>query len=333
MLLAGDIGGTKIALALISVDQGVQQPIREATFPSRDYDSLDAIIAEFLRETAQQVRCASFGVAGPVVDNRAETTNLPWIIDAGRIAGQFGIAQVRLLNDLEAIAHAVPHLSAADLFTLNTGTAKAGCAIAVIAPGTGLGEAFLTWDGRRYRPHPSEGGHASFAPTTELQRELLTYLQSRMDHVSYERVCSGRGIPNLYAFLRDSGRYAEPQSLRQALAQAEDPTPIIAQWADEHQTPLCVATLDLFVEILGDEAGNLALKVLATGGVYLGGGIPPRILPRLKYGRFLDTFVRKGRFVKLMAGIPVHVICNPKVALYGAAYHGLELVAGASVDE
>jgi len=333
MLLAGDIGGTKTTLALISVDQGVQQPILEATFPSGDYDSLDAIIAEFLGKTAQQVRCASFGVAGPVIGNRAETTNLPWIIDADRISSRFGIVQVRLLNDLEAIAHAVPHLRPADLFTLNRGTAKAGGAMAVIAPGTGLGEAFLTWDGRRYRSHPSEGGHASFAPATELQRELLAHLQSRMAHVSYERVCSGRGIPNLYAFLRDSGRYAEPHSLRQALAQAEDPTPIIAQWADEHQTPLCVATLDLFVEILGDEAGNLALKVLATGGVYLGGGIPPRILPRLKHGRFFNTFVSKGRFRELMAGIPVHVICNPKVALYGAAYHGLELAAGANADE
>jgi glucokinase len=265
-------------------------------------------------------------VAGPVVNDRVEVTNLPWLIDAATITQTFGIPSVFLINDLEAIANAVPHLQADDLYTLNSGKPEDQGAIAVIAPGTGLGEAFLTWNGslNRYQAHPSEGGHAAFGPGNEEQIELLRYLHGRFHHVSYERVCSGIGIPNLYDFMRDNSRFDEPDWLAQAVAAAENPTPIIVNAAARQNIPLCQAVLDLFVDILGDEAGNLALKTLATGGVYIGGGIPPRILPQLEQPRFLAAFQRKGRFANLMADLPVHVICNPKAALYGAAYYGLD---------
>ncbi len=324
MLLAGDIGGTKTVLALLNDEQGARHPLHEERFPSDDYPSLEAIIAQFLEDKAVTINRATFGVAGPVVNDRVEVTNLPWVIDAAAISQAFGIPHVYLLNDLEAIANAVPHLETADLHTLNPGRSEQRGAIAVIAPGTGLGEAFLTWNGRRYQAHPSEGGHAAFGPGNAEQIGLLQFLHGRFQHVSYERVCSGIGIPNLYDFLREDGRYPEPDWLAAAIAAAEDPTPVIVNAATQNEVPLCRAALALFVDILGDEAGNMALKVLATGGVYLGGGIPPRILPHLEQPRFLQAFRRKGRFADLMAEIPVHVIGNPKAALLGAAYYGLE---------
>jgi glucokinase len=326
-LLAGDIGGTKTVLALIDEAHGVRRPLHQTRFPSDEYESLEAIIAQFLAQTAVSIDVAAFGAAGPVVHGRAHITNLPWVIDAAAIAQTFDIPYVFLLNDLEAIANAVPHLQPDDLHTLHPGQAEPRGAIAVIAPGTGLGEAFLTWNGIRYEAYPSEGGHAAFGPGNDDQMALLRFLHGRYHHVSYERVCSGIGIPNLYDFWRADGRYSEPAWLTEALAQAEDPTPIIVDAAIHKNVPLCQATLNMFVDILGDEAGNLALKVLGTGGVYIGGGIPPRILPQLEQPRFLQAFQRKGRFANLMAQIPVHVIRNPQVALLGAAYYGLETCA------
>jgi len=233
-----------------------------------------------------------------------------------------------LLNDLAAIAHAVPFLEPADLHTLNEGQPVPGGAIAVIAPGTGLGEAFLTWDGARYRPHASEGGHTDFAPNNPFEVELLRTLQDRFEHVGYERVCSGRGLPNIYAYLKDSGYAEEPAWLTEQLASTDDPTPVIVNAALDGERPceLCVATLNAFVSILGAEAGNLALKVLAGGGVYLGGGIPPRILPALEDEQFMKAFRHKGRMSDFLARVPMRVILNPKVALVGAACHGLESV-------
>jgi glucokinase len=328
MLLAGDIGGTKTDLALFSAGDGPRAPVAEATFSSGDYASLEAMAREFLSQidVSVAVERASFGVAGPVVGGRVEVTNLPWVVDEAQLLEALGLCSVRLLNDLAAIAHAVPWLEPADLHTLNEGKFDSGGSIAVVAPGTGLGEAYLTWDGSRYRAYPSEGGHADFAPADLLQLEMLRYWQERLEHVSVERVGSGRGLPNIYAFLRDSGRAAEPLWLAEALAGADDPTPIIAKAAldPERSCQLCEATLDTFVSILAAEAGNLALKVLATGGVYLGGGIPPRILPALTDGRFMAPFLRKGRMSHLLAQMPVHVILHPKVALLGAACHGLE---------
>jgi glucokinase len=324
MILAGDIGGTKTVLALIDPENGVEEPIQETIYPSGEYDSLVDIVAEFLDEVGEKPLAASFGVAGPVVQGRAEITNLPWIIDADEIGQEFSIPTVHLLNDLEAIATAVPHLGPHDLAPLNEGKTDPTGTIAVIAPGTGLGEAFLTWDGQRHRAYPSEGGHVSFAPGAKEELELLTYLQPRFGHVSFERVCSGIGIGNIYDYMRDSGRYPEPEWLADELAAVKDRTPIIVQTAQKKETPICRAALDLFIKILGGEAGNFALKVLATGGVYLGGGIPPRIIPDLQEGAFLYNLVDKGRFRDLLQEVPVHVILNPKVALYGAAHDGLE---------
>lgn len=327
MLLAGDIGGTKTVLALISEEKGARQPVHEARFPSDDYDSLEAIVAEFLETTKTTVTRASFGVAGPVVEGRAQITNLPWMIDAAVMRQQFDIPAVRLLNDLEAIATAVPHLESSDLITLNEGIRKPQGAIGIVAPGTGLGEAFLVWNGRSYEAHPSEGGHTAFGPTSDEQIELLKYMRRRYHHVSYERLCSGVGIPNIYTYFRDSGRYYEPQWLKTELETAEDATPVIVNAAIERKADICVATLDLFMEVLGDEAGNMTLTVLATGGLYLGGGIPPRILPQLKASNFLQAFRNKGRFSDMMAQVPIYVITNAQAGLYGAIYAGMEVMA------
>ncbi|MCB9420836.1 MAG: glucokinase [Ardenticatenaceae bacterium] len=324
MLLAGDIGGTKTILTLMDTEKEVRHPLAEQRFASDEYESLEAIVQQFLTDTAVTVDIATFGVAGPVVNNRAQITNLPWMIDAAAIAQTFNIAHVYLLNDLEAIANAVTHLEPGDLTTLNVGQPAEHGAIAVIAPGTGLGEAFLTWTGTHYQAHPSEGGHTAFGPGNAEQIDLLHFLHGRYRHVSYERVCSGIGIPNLYDFLKWDGRHQEPDWLARAIAAAEDPTPVIVNAAIQDNVPLCIAVLNLFVDILGDEAGNLALKTLATGGVYIGGGIPPRILPQLQQPRFLQAFRRKGRFADLMAAMPIHVIEHPQAALLGAAHFGME---------
>ncbi len=324
MLLAGDIGGTKTAVALFSTDTDTLQPVVEMTFQNRNYSSLEEVIYEFMRDNPKAITSASFGVAGPVVKGRANITNLPWVIDQEAIQKAFDFPKVHLLNDLESIASAVPHLTSEDLVTLNAGTAEPEGAIAVIAPGTGLGEAFLVWNGDMYRAHPSEGGHVSFGPTNPDQVDLLVFMLEKFGHVSVERVCSGSGIPNIYACTKHHGRFPEPEWLQKQLAEAIDPTPIIVEAAIQHGTPICVATLELFLDILADEASNMALKVLSTGGVYLGGGIPPRILSELQKPRFMEVFSSKGRFSDLMRNMPVHVIRNPKTALYGAAYYGFE---------
>jgi glucokinase len=329
MLLAGDIGGTKTNLAVFSARTGWRAPHAEATFPSANYPSLEAVVREFLAQHDFSVDRASFGVAGPVVSGRATITNLPWMMEETQLQQALHITSVRLLNDLDAIAHAVPLLESQDLRTLNDSQPVSGGAIAVIAPGTGLGEAFLTWHGSHYQAHTSEGGHADFAPTNAFEIELLRYLMTRFPHVSFERVCSGKGLPNIYAFLKSSGYAEEPLWLAEQLAATRDWTPIIINNAldQEKACELCVATLNAFVSILGAEAGNLALKVLATGGVYLGGGIPPRILSYLDGERFMQAFTHKGRFTQMLARIPVHVILNPKIALLGAARYGFENVS------
>ena len=327
MLLAGDIGGTKTNLAIYTHEHGQHMPVVEGTFPSANYPSLEAIVLEFLSQIKlpRPLDHATFGVAGPVVNHSATITNLPWVMEETQLEQILHIPSVRLLNDLEAIANAVPYLGLDDISTLNEGHAVPGGTIAVIAPGTGLGEAFLTWDSTKYFAHTSEGGHADFAPSNDLEIELLRYLFEHLTHVSFERVCSGRGIPNIYRFLKERGHAVEPPELAEQLSAVDDPTPIIFNAALRADAPveICIATLDTFVSILGAEAGNLALKVLATGGVYLGGGIPPRILSLLEKGQFMQAFQRKGRFTELMNKVPVHVILNPKVALVGAAIHAL----------
>ena len=356
MLLAGDIGGTKTNLAVYLPEAGPRSPLAQATFPSTSYPSLAAIVREFLSHgdstlrAPGALRAASFGVAGPVVAGRAEITNLPWTIDAHDLSESLGIPTVRLMNDLVATANAVPSLGADDIHTLSKGRHVPHGAIGVIAPGTGLGEAFLVWNGSSYQAFASEGGHCDFAPVDCLQQGLQSYLWEQnspadveaQPHVSIERVCSGRGVPSLYAYLRDTNFAEEPAWLAEELASAHDPTPVIVRaalgsaghapnatgippGADAPLVPvqLCAGAMDLFLAILGSEAGNLALKVLATGGVYLGGGIPPRILPSLESGSFLDAFRWKGRMSDVLADIPIHVITNPQVALIGAACYGL----------
>ncbi len=327
MLLAGDIGGTKTRLAIIDPEIGPRAAVAEASFPSRNYDSLEAVIRAFLAQTDATISSASFGVAGPVVEGRVVATNLPWIIDQGHLRDELRLTTVQLINDLQAIGCAVPRLRPEDLFTLNPGQAAPGGTIAVIAPGTGLGEAFLTWEGSRYRAHASEGGHTDFAPATRDEIDLVSYLFDKLGHhVSYERVCSGIGIPNIYGYLRDTGFAPEPAWLAAELAAAKDRTPIIVQNAldPEKACALCTETLARFVSILGSEAGNLVMKVLGTGGVYLGGGIPPRIIPALQHPRFMAAFCNKGRMQAWLAKIPIYVITNPHVALLGAAYYGLD---------
>ncbi|HEU5379489.1 MAG TPA: glucokinase [Ktedonobacteraceae bacterium] len=328
MLLAGDIGGTKTNLAVFSTEteDGWKKPLAEATFPSGKYAGLEALVQEFQEQHHFPIEHASFGVAGPVVGGHATITNLPWVLEENHLKQVLRIPSVTLLNDLTAIAHSVPYLETNDLHTLNAGHPVQEGALAVVAPGTGLGEAFLTCHGGQYHAHTSEGGHADFAPADELQLELLRYLQQRFKHVSFERVCSGKGLPNIYAFLKDTGRASEPSWLTEQLAKVKDPTPLIVDNALDIQQAceICTLTLETFVSILGAEAGNMALKVLATGGVYLGGGIPPRILPFLSEGRFMQAFLRKGRLSDMLTPIPVYVILNPNVALLGAARHGFE---------
>ncbi len=331
MLLVGDIGGTKTVLALFSAEKGPNTPLEERTYPSARYPSLEAIVTAYLGTVHQPIERACFGVAGPVSAGRAQITNLPWVIDETVLKATFGWQAVKLLNDLESVAYAVPILEAADIFTISAGEPVLAGSIAVLAPGTGLGEAFLTHTGDRYQAHASEGAHVSFGPTDAQQIQLLTYMRERKgyDHVSYERVCSGGlGLPNLYDFLKDTGVAAEPAWLAEQLAKSDDPTPVIVRAAQDpqHPDPLCTATLALFVRILAAEAGNLALKVLATGGIFLGGGISPRILAEYQKPDFLPILRNKGRFDALLAKVPVKVILNPKAGLLGAAAHGLSLV-------
>ncbi len=328
-LLAGDIGGTKTALAIFTLEGGPRQPQLEKTFPSADYPNLETIVQTYLAEIELAISSAAFGVAGPVVNGSVNATNLPWRMSETTLATALKLPAVYLLNDLAAIATAIPILAASDLHTLNPGEPSPTGPIAVVAPGTGLGEAFLVHDGEMYQAYPSEGGHANFAPCNALQDELLTYLRGHFHHISWERVCSGIGIPHIYNFFKASGRATEPQWLAETLAATKDITPIIINTAldPSKDAPICTATLETFVAILGAEAGNMALKLLATGGVYLGGGIPPRILDALHSDHFTQAFRQKGRFAEMMARIPVQVILNPKAALFGAAHHGLHQLA------
>jgi glucokinase len=325
VLLAGDVGATKTILGIYSAEKGAREPLAEATFSSSEYPSLAALVNEFLAQANLHVEDAVFGVAGPVVGNQATITNVSWIIDGAELKEKLQLKSVTLLNDVEAAAHGIPLLMPEDLHCLNKGESVQGGTKAVIAPGTGLGEAFLAWDGVRYHAHASEGGHTDFGPANPLEEDLLLHLRDQWGHVSYERICSGMGLPSLYSYLKDSGYAEEPAWLAEQLTAASDPTAFIIHAALEDKAQLCMDTLDLFCSVLGAEAGNLALKVLATGGVYLGGGIPPRIISFLGKGLFMEAFCRKGRLSELMTRVPVYIILNRKIALIGAASRGLEL--------
>jgi glucokinase len=329
MLIAGDIGGTKTDLAIYSTESGPHAPLAEVELHSSDYPSLPAMVTEFLASTRMPVDVASFDVAGPVIDGHAKTTNLPWVMDEESLKAELRLKSVHLMNDLEAVARAVPVLRSKDLITLNQGQPVPHGPIAIIAPGTGLGESFLTWDGSRYLAHSSEGGHSDFAPTDKRQIRLLEFLLERFDHVGVERVCSGIGLPNIYEYFRDVEKIREMPDVAQLIKSAQDHTKAIVDAAMDPDNPseLCRASVDMLVSILAGEAGNLVLKVFGTGGVYMAGGVALHLIEVLKEPWFMQTFSKKGRFQDLMRSIPVHVI-TARAALVGAAAYGLETLQG-----
>ncbi len=319
MLLAGDIGGTKSRLAIFEDGAEPRRPFAEEVLPSGSFSQIGELIRTFLKMTNRPVDRACLAIAGPVVGGRSATTNLPWIVEAGEIRREFGFRDVRLMNDLAATVRAVPLLRPGELHTLCSGEPESGGVIAVIAPGTGLGEAFLTREGERWQEHATEGGHADFGTTSPLEAALLRELRKEFDHVSYERVCAGPAIPRLYRFLEKRSRAGESATVAGRLAEAADPGQVIVEEALARKSGLCVRTIRLFCSILGAEAGNLALKTLSTGGIYIGGGIAPRLLPFLEEAAFLAAFRRKGRMAELLARMPVRVILEPRAALIGAA--------------
>ena len=328
MLVAGDIGGTKSDLAIFSAEAGVHAPTVHERLHSADYPNLQSMVRQFLAKADKPVDSACFAVAGPVINGRVKTTNLPWEIEEASVAESLNlnVKSVRLINDLESIGLAVPTLRPSDVSTINPGEPVIGGAIAVIAPGTGLGESFLTWDGRRYTTFPSEGGHSDFAPMDERQARLLEYMLRQFDHVSFEHVCSGIGIPHIFRFLRDVEHLPEDAETMHSVDSAPDPSvPIINSALNGAPLPggLCASTVECFASILAAEAGNLALKFLATGGVYIVGGVAVHTLPVIKHPKFMERFKHKGRFAAFLERIPIHVIVTP-AGLAGAALCGLE---------
>jgi glucokinase len=317
MILAGDIGGTNARLAYFQPQNGHLRLISESVFPSREYSELGEIVSKFLKDAATRPEVACFGIAGPVHNGRVETSNLPWIIEQSRLAKQIQLPATLLINDLEANAWGIGALSPQDLISLNQVAPSVGNQ-AVIAPGTGLGEAGLFWNGSQHQVFACEGGHTDFAPQGDVQIELLRFLASRYGHVSYERILSGPGLVNVYEFLRGKGCGEEPSGFAAQLGQA-NAAAAISHAALNRTNPLAEQALDLWISVYGAEAGNLALKAMATGGIFLGGGISPKILPKLTGPLFMKAFLEKGRLRPLLESIPVQVITNDKAGLLGAA--------------
>lgn len=326
-LLAGDIGGTKTALALY--EDNPLLPLEEITVQNDSVSGLDEIIASFLRENNARPKAACFGVAGPVINNKVTLTNRDWVLDGHQLQTAHGLQSVFLINDLVATAMGAIHLPEDKLHTLNKGKRDVQAPIAVLAPGTGLGEAFMVSNNNTYLPFPSEGGHSLFSPSDARQIRLLSFLQQKKEPVTTEHVCSGLGIPSLYDFLKTE--MPEPRDLAARIAEADDQTKIIVEEAlnnisksSSEKDNLCVETLRLFTDILATEAANLILKVLGTGGLFIGGGIPPRILPFLTRETFMRSFAR-GVYKKMLNNISVHIILEPKTALIGAAAYGFSM--------
>ena len=327
MILAGDVGGTKVHLALYNFGEGRLKPIRDQKFPAGDFGSLDEVVKKFLAgddsggpHNREEIAAACFGVPGPVREGRLKLTNLPWTLDAHEIAKSLGIQHIFLINDLEANGYGIPELAPKSIFTLHPGDAMAVGHRGLIAAGTGLGQALLIWDGKsRHHPIASEGGHCDYAPRNDREVRLFQYLHRTLGgRVSWERVVSGLGIKNVYAYLRDDEGMEEPDWLRDRLA-AEDPNAVIGQCAEDGSSPICFDTMQLFSAAYGAESGNIALKVLAVGGMYLGGGIAPKVLKTLQNGSFMGAFLDKGRLSPLLHSIPVRVILDDTCALLGAA--------------
>lgn len=328
MILAGDIGGTNTRLAFFEGTPDRLKPVHIEIFPSAEFSGPTEIVRKFLGSRQVSVDAACFGLPGAVVNGRVETTNLPWVVDSAQMAGDLGVSRIKLVNDLLANAHGIALLEESDFVVLNPGVPGNTGNRALISAGTGLGEAGLYADGcGNYYPFPSEGGHTDFAPRNDLELDLLRYLMGRFEHVSYERVLSGPGLHNIYQFLRDTGRGEEPSWLAEQMAQG-DPSAAISKSALEGTSAICVQALDMFVSLYGAEAGNLALKMLATGGVYVGGGIAPKIIRKLSSSTFMKAFSAKGRAGGLVKEIPARVITNDKTALLGAGRVAALLAAG-----
>jgi glucokinase len=323
-VLAGDIGGTNTRLALFEVKRLHLHRIVERTFQSRDYKGLEAVLRDFSKEKIE-IKAACFGVAGPVIDGQATATNLPWHLDCRFLQKELSLDKVALINDLVANAYGIAVLKKSDLAVLNPGTVKEGNAV-LISAGTGLGQAVLFWNGRKHVPSASEGGHVEFGPRNELEIKLFQYLFNRFGHVSYERVLSGAGLRSIYEFLKDSGKFGrEPKWLYEEMRQ-EDPAAVISKTAESRKNRGCEKAMDMFASIYGAAAGNLALQVMAIGGVYIGGGIAPKIIWKLKEGTFMKAFSDKGRLSEVISQIPVKVVMNDRAALLGAAYRAMEML-------
>jgi len=323
LIIAGDIGGTKTNLAIFLVVGQSLNLERNQRYHSASYPSLNAILREFLKDEKRPLLAACFGVPGPVKNGRARPTNITWGVDAAEIAEEFSITYVSLLNDLAANAYGIAELKPGDFATVQEGASDAEGNRCVVSPGTGLGEAGLFWDGKRHRVWACEGGHTDFGPRNELEIALLEHLIKQYGHVSYERVASGMGLENIYKFLRDTNRGNELPKVA-AEIEAGDPGVIIARHAEFGTCPMCVQTIEIFLSCLGAEAGNMALKAMATGGVYLGGGIPAKMLNQFRSVAFTHAFNDKGRLSGFMATLPVRVILNDQAALLGAARFALD---------
>ena len=325
MILAGDIGGTKTKLALFKAEGGILQVQVQQTFASQAYSSLNEVIMAFEEQTPiPKIESVCLGIAGPVMDGHCRTTNLPWEINGAELQQHLHVKKVHLMNDLEATAFGMLYVPEDEFVDLNPDARRSNGNCAVIAAGTGLGEAMLYDDGTHYHPIASEGGHSDFAPMTEQQDELLQWLRQRYPgHVSYERILSGSGIYTLYEFLVETGIASEPDCMMN-IPEGMDPATMVSKCALNEADPLCLEALRLFAEIYGAEAGNLALKSMSLGGVYIGGGIAPKILPMLTDKHFMNGFLRKGRFEEMLRGVKVKICLNPDTALIGAAYFALD---------
>lgn len=317
MILAGDVGGTKVHLALYDFAGGSLTHKRDQKYPAKEYAGLEEIVREFLADERPSSAC--FGVPGPVRDGRLRLTNLPWTLDSRVLARDLGIDHVFLINDLEANGYGIAELKADQIFTLSEGDPSQAGNRALVSAGTGLGEGLLIWNGKQHIPYPSEGGHTDYAPRNEDEIDLLRFLKQKYNgRISFERVVAGMGLTSIYEFLRDVRGMDEPDWLADRIT-SEDPNAVITELALNAKSELCEKALDMFVSAYGAEAGNVALKILAVGGVYLGGGIAPRILEKLKDGTFMRSFTDKGRLSQLLINTPVRVILESRAALMGAA--------------
>jgi len=318
--LAGDIGGTKTHLSLVVEEKGKMVRVKDQKYPSQKYLNLRQIVKEFLKGESHEISKACFGIAGPVKKRKSQATNLPWLVDCDVLEKELHIEKVSLINDLEANAYGLNMLSEEEYYVLNAGDPDAKGNQAMISAGTGLGEAGIFFDGKRHTPFACEGGHVDFAPRNALEDELLRYLRKKFGHVSYERILSGPGLYNVYQFVVETKKESEDLEILKEIQSGDSPR-LISEKGESGRSKACVRTLEIFISIYGSEAGNTALKMLALGGVFIGGGIAPKILGAIKRGDFLSSFQGKGRFSELLGGIPIRVVLNDNTALLGSTYY------------